>query len=200
MLKHFEIQLRRSLPVAVRRLDRLLLLLLLTLGLAGCYTTFRPPESLVQPTPPVAYDSTKAPQPAQQPAPERDPYGYYPQNQFGWDSQWNWGYPSWGSFYPYSYYQNSPWGSYYYQPWWGNSYNNPYYPYYPSPGPGSPGEPQEKRSVTPRGNSTNPPPPPPPQNQGYSPPPSQNQGQGQQNPPNNDDNKKRDTDKRGRRS
>jgi hypothetical protein len=200
MLNHFDTHLRRSLSIASRRLERLLLLLL-TLGLAGCYTTFHPPVTLEQPAPPVAYDSTKAPettpQVSQQVVP---PYGYYPHDQFGWDSYWSWGYPAWGSFYPYSYYQNSPWGAYYYQPWWGNYYNSPYYPYYPAPGPGSPGEPQEKRSFSPRGNSTNPPPPNPPQNQGYSPPPPTNQGQGQQNPPSNDDNKKRDTDRRGRRS
>lgn len=208
MLKRFDDSLRRSLLPAVkfvRRFDRLLLLLILAVGLAGCYTTFRPPA--VEEQPPAAVmvpDSTRA---ETAPAPQGEEYEYEPPHDYGWNNYWGWGYnsPYWGGFYPYWYYQNSPWGYYYYQPWWGNYYNSPYYPYYPyypapAPGPSQPGTPPQKRSFEPRGNTNNPPPPPPPQNQGgYSAPPQQNQGQGQQNPQNNDDNKKRETDRRGRR-
>ncbi len=204
MWKHFEIAAGDA-GRGVQHYHRFLAFLLLALGLGGCYTVLQHPGIVNEETG-QKYDSTYIASSPSCTDCHNNQYDHrgYSSHLWGYDGWDSWG-TYWGGFYPYQYYNNSPWSRYYYDPWWGGYggwYGSPY-PYYPYPGgggsSGSSGPPPPDRPETRRGMPPVPPttPAPPPT---YNPPPPQNQGQGQQeNPQQQNNNNDQDNERRGRR-
>ena len=156
----------------------LLLIILVAVGLAGCYTVLRHP-SVADEEKGEGYELESSG------ASCTDCHN----NEYDhrWMSPHTWGYGSWLGYSRYNYYGYGGWRSYYQDPWWwgwGGWYYDPW-PFYPPGGGGSvtPMEPYPERSNTRRSLQQAPPSTPPPQTPppAYSPPPSQNQGEGQQN-------------------
>lgn len=146
-----------------------LILLVVIIGLAGCYTVLRHPSVAEEETG-VVYENRISGVSC------TDCHN----NEYDhrWMSPHGWGYGYWGSGYsPYYYYGYSGWNNYYYNPWWnGWWYYNPY-PYYPSGGGNSvPGAPSPERPHSRRGDLGPPTGSPPP---AYTPPPPESQGQPQ---------------------
>ncbi len=178
----------------------LIIIVLLMLGLAGCYTMLNHPtvadEELV-----AEHDSELTGTSCT--ACHNNEYDH---NRM---SPHNWGFGSWGiRNYPYSYYSYygsyGGWQKYYYDPWWwGWNYYNPYPPYYnPGGGSGSVGVSAPSPQRPGRGRDFSP--APYPQAPQYVPPPvysapaNPNQGDNQQqNSGDSQDDHKRDGRGRG---
>ncbi|MCX6640456.1 MAG: hypothetical protein NTW14_08260 [bacterium] len=180
----------KSLKISRRPL-RAAALILLIMGLMGCYTVLQHP-SVANREAPDSTGTIVVPQTNQNSCTSCHNNDY----DHSWGiSRYNWGFDYWGRSYPnYTPWGYNGWQHYYYDPWWGGyGYNSPY-PYY-QPGPGAPvGPPPPPRDNMRRGQTYTPPGPQPPMNPPlYNPPPpapTQGQGQGQQQGSENKDDRK----------